>query len=855
MSASPWVITSTKRKTKSLTPPSQKRPRLNGIQGKSSTSRRSRNSQQTLTQAQWLTPPTSFEEEDGQFAADEGEGLRLRRATDSRRTVKKRNSTLTQMDFFSFPPPDNADFDDTWVPLVDGGNDPLPQLDGTYDSPRRPRRQKAAPSTANTSTKRKIAPMHAESQEYKPSTRKRKAEVEDYEPSSSRRRTSRRLASRNDVFSDPVQNLAYFEEALGTITPKNNNDNNKPRGTLGYPLEIQDSNETDVDDLDIAGSMPQGRTLLPHTPKKNRGIVLSSQSPESLPPSTRRTCRKISEPPAPFQRTPLAERSVNIPLGPKLKLSPGKSRRAPKRSLMKTTKKIVTLRLPKRSHPRQPKCIEDSQANLWSIPSSSSPRQQGNQIVQPPADAQAPAQAPLYIEAQDTDAEIPSTSQAQGVQSSPTNVETQTQDTLPDISEFIGDRRGLDAQTPDCANYSPTKSVNAMRDDSNPLEQDGDFDVEDSDFGSPIANDTQFNVAVDHRVSSPPPLVYLHQTESTATAGLLLNHSPTALHQSQPGPEGDVLNPALIEVTVPLQQPLPVPRLVEQSPVRSPPKRVPDSEDDSDEMVLPKPATLHRSSTHVSTTKIPLNDIGQQSSSPSLPSTKAGTPKSVRPASLPHPSQMSTQEATQGYFNMFSYTPEDGEQESDESKVEKITIKDSSSCHIPMSQLPQYTGESQSQVNIDLGLDKVFTDEDEEDEEEGDLDLDPPTLCPQPDCVLTEDQQLATQPQPRGRGQKAKGKAIEPEDDIDHDELGVSQTQALNTMDSSQSISIPSSPNPPRLERQYSPIPGFNNETQSNFTQNGHVTAAYIHRKHEAGVLPKWFIPQPYQVPGYTRRK
>ncbi|KIW25498.1 uncharacterized protein PV07_08664 [Cladophialophora immunda] len=63
----------------------------------------------------------------------------------------------------------------------------------------------------------------------------------------------------------------------------------------------------------------------------------------------------------------------------------------------------------------------------------------------------------------------------------------------------------------------------------------------------------------------------------------------------------------------------------------------------------------------------------------------------------------------------------------------------------------------------------------------------------------------------------------------------------------SSELSLPSSPEqPPPLQRQYSPIPGFNNDTQSNFTQNGHVNAAYIHHQRESGVFPKWFMPTPY---------
>ena len=46
-----------------------------------------------------------------------------------------------------------------------------------------------------------------------------------------------------------------------------------------------------------------------------------------------------------------------------------------------------------------------------------------------------------------------------------------------------------------------------------------------------------------------------------------------------------------------------------------------------------------------------------------------------------------------------------------------------------------------------------------------------------------------------------------------------------------------------RMSRRYSPIAGYNNDTQSDFTQGGHVSAAYIHRVREEGILPKDYIP------------
>ncbi|KAG9789442.1 hypothetical protein ABEF93_000171 [Exophiala dermatitidis] len=946
MSTPAWTITRTKRKTKSLTPAPRKRPRVNDIKGESNRSRRASDSQRTLTQAQWLTPPTSFEEEDKQPEREHAAERRRTPATKTRRAPLKRNTTLTQMDFLSFPPPDDADFDDTMLPPVEPGATHPPQLDGTYDSPRKPRNCKGTgtSSTAKPSSKRRKPPLHNESQDYKPSTRKRKSEVSNDLPSSPPRRSSKRLATKNEVFSDPVQNLAYFEEALGVTTPKK--PEKETRNKLPIPLEIRDSVDDDVIDLESAPPMKYGQTLLPQTPRRNRAIILSSQSPESLPPSTRRTQKKPTELPALSQRTPLAERSVNIPVAPVMKRSPFKAGRGSKR----LKSRIVTLKLPKRGQSR----VADSQANLWSIPSSSSPHQPSKQSKK----TTAPTHEKEQVAASFGEAEIPATSQVQTVKSSPPDIESE--DSLPELSDLVGakpptERQGCEdtaehqapsedktasdpivrdfAVTPRPARIQTERDLPATGEPSQLLgdqtghpDQDVDMnlEVDDDDLGSPIANDTQFNVDVVHRISSPP-LLPSHVEDSAEDPH---HHVPPS---SSGIPSTSLAAPVSSQADIPNppQTPMPLPRLVGSSTSRSPAKVVLDSEDEADEVAFPRPALLHRSSTHVSTTKVPLNDIiPPRPSSPTLPSSKTATPKSVFPASLPHPSQMSTQEATQGYLNMSSYPPQQAGglgSSSEDHKAEKITIKDSSSCQVSMSQLPQYTGSqpSQSQVKIELGLDEAFNNGAvavEDEDEEGDLDLDPPSTLPsRSDHVrLSEYREIevededttataataataaaaaaaATPVQRRktralvSSGRKARevvetgsgaeiGIEIEEpkahakdkgEDGSDDGDQGVvvnddndndNETKSPSVRPSQQSISlsisdIPSSPQPTPLQREYSPIPGFDNETQSNFTQNGHVTAYYIHRQHEKGILPEWFIPKPYQVPGYTRRK
>ncbi|KIX03673.1 uncharacterized protein Z518_07226 [Rhinocladiella mackenziei CBS 650.93] len=889
MSTIAWTITSTKHKTKSTTPASRKRQQLSGIQGRSNT--RLTRSQQTLTQAQWVTClPPSYNEDDMRPLE-----FNLAQKVPSKkdpRSLKQRDSTLTQMDFFNLPSPGDQEINDTMLRPITEANrcSPIPQLDGTYNSPKKHRPRKSI-STAAPS-KRRNTTANPESREYQPRTRKRKADATEHEHPVSRRRTSTRLASKNEALTDPVENFNYFEEAL--TEHSQNPQKVHEEGNLNSIMEIGDSDDDGVEEATPTTVSERRSIVWPQTPKKTRSIVPSSQSPESLPPSTRRTDRNAHATPALSRRTPLKERPVNIPPVDLSKSSFKKPRQTLKRVSPKS--KVVVLKLPKRKSSRQISRVEDSQADIWSIPESSSPEELRDKAK--PTNFSAPRAAHGSL----SDAEIPASSQRREAQSSPP--EAGTQDTIPSLGGSVTEQNARDTETESTRNRGVTRVVfqehpdtTAVRDfafnpinrkideesndgwvqvpsspryleprpaTSNSTEQIIQDDVDDHDFGSLIANDTQFNIQVQHRISSPPPPARPQspeQLEVPVPAAFRTPRRPfTSLRDT-------ASRAAVLDDEAAPQSPLPLPRLVEQSTGKVLPKPTrPPSDDDSDEVALPKPARIHRSSTQASTTKVPLNDVSQQLSLSPLPSTKSVTQKSIRPASMPHPSQISTQEATQGFLHMSSFPQPNGEDDID-NKPENITVKDSSSCRVQMSQLPQYTTENQAPLNVGLSPNEVLDTEDEED-----LDLDPPSLPQQP-ARLSFDHFNPKFPSPNRAKIRVevpavvKGKAPEQgqQENATHEpEISPSHLQGRQPpqpvespiqSSSSQSISPVSSPNLPPLQRQYSPIPGFNNETQSNFTQSGHVTAAYIHRQRQAGILPKWFVPTPYQVPGYTRRK
>ncbi|KAJ9614464.1 hypothetical protein H2200_002601 [Cladophialophora chaetospira] len=885
----PWPITSSKRKAipKPTATAARKRQRVSNGEG---TTNARRKSQQTLTQAQWVTTfPPDFDESEMRLLEEE----RPQSAPPKRRpqrSLKKRVSTLTQMDFFDLGQQNEQGIDDAMIPDAPTLARPpaLPQLDGPYDSPRKPRRRKATPAAAEFSTKRKIA---AESQEdYKPGTRKRKSEVVEGQANGSAKRKSSRIASKSEIFCDPVRNFDYFAEALGTPVEDVNNETTET--PFNYPLEIKDSTE---DNNDTLPKLPPttNKSLFPRTPKRHATIVLSSQSPESLRASTRRTNRRLYETPTKSQRTPLAERSTNVSMQTTPKTN-GKRRPTTKPRSPKS--KVVILKLPRRTGNRRPARIEDSQ-NLWSIPSSS-----------PEAFRKAP-QAQMNPPARATDdLEIPATSQAQNSSGTPPGSE----DSLPSLSELFsaGERREVTSDAPcgpaqedeavvvrdfaavsperDCTLDSPhferTKMLQRppaerVLSPERATEAYGDF--ADLDFGSPVANDTQFNVQVQHRVSSPLP-----SERAPKGSGTPADHtSPSTPAHRVPddaGPQGAETNLPDIERVQSSQSPMPVPRLVSRSSVDPAKQDMSLGEDDIDDFPLPEVVFVHPGSIRRTTsTQVPLNDVSSSSSSPRLRPVRTNTQKSVHPASMPHPSQMSTQEPTQAFLPPSSI-PQNGQDELSE-RHETIKIKDSSSLSVALSQIPGHVGNSHAGHNPGAALEG-----DDNWEDEDDFDLDPRSLPSQSPLISRSQAQPTRRPLGTVRTSKesqlttpasTEQLRISPpqqrQSDLENDSGPLHESQLSHLSKHERPVPLPkqdakkgspilatqlsgsppsTSDRPPPLQRKYSPIPGFNNDTQSNFTQNGHVSAAYVHRQREAGLYPMWFVPKPYQVPGFTRR-
>ncbi|KAK5077968.1 hypothetical protein LTR64_003628 [Lithohypha guttulata] len=723
-----------------------------------------------------------------------------------RRSLKKQDSTLTQMDFFKNTDTNTTsmfDDDETVLQLhteskisrppfqlFDGAGDTV--ILETVEYMRPPARLKTVKPTAITDVTRQEEP---ETQDYQPPQPRKNRKIADQQLDHGQHpRRSTRKVSRNTISDRP-------------------------------PLLVQDSTEFNSvgEDLPTLGQLAVG----PSTPSRPKDRIPSSQTPESVKLSTTRRSKR---------RRPLADLSANVLLSPRkfsAKSHELSGRKPDKKSPLH--RKICILKVPPRALlPQSSK--KDHVKDIWAVPLTSS--SQGGSRNQ-----SQPKQSDLR--------EVDNNKSAYD-----------TQKSLPDLDEIFRDPSRLVKRTTPSSNQIqdlplPTEDMNAI------LEL-GELSSDESDLGSPVLNDILYVADLNQRISSPTskanndeyrlkplthPNVVSHISPVRKDFASITNHgSPIVL------------------------SPLPVPRLVP-----SPMRRISQQNRHSALKNLSSGLTDDTTGTskRVRITQVPLNDTAEyhktsSSSSPLLPPAfVSGMQRSVYPASLPHPSQVSTQApSTQA---IFPTTPV--HHGSRDAVVERITIEDSSSPQNLRSRAQQI-------LDIEDGPSAhVSYDKDEHSQEEEDTITQTPTQKSRKDLLQ---HRMTTQSSPvilnaTTRSQRdaeleiialsssyhtqlaqehnltdadpsqpydTRGKLPQPRVDLD---------AAPESNDEIPSSSIASSdllsPSPPRnLKRKYSPIPGFDNETQADFTQGGHVTAAYIHKGREQGWLPKNYTPRPYKA-------
>lgn len=737
--------------------------------------------QQTLTQAQWVQKPPR--RVSGHYNTSPT-GIKREWVSDgwSSSGKKSRNSTLTQMNFFTPPDHDPIDFEELMTPIgistVEGN---IAQLDGPAEATRGALRRKTQEKNKLTiSLEEAGADKAAKGSKLK--RRKTLEAREDGVPKSTSNRQRSKVAVDQKVggkHDNQKKNIAR------------NNDVGSPM------LEIPDSIDTnhDVENVLLEGAQISPFRL-PQTPEKQRRVVPSSQSPESLLPSTQRKRVQFSDNIG-LERSPLKERSVNV--------SGHRNRRE-----MKPPSTYVTLSPEKKLQPSQ-----SSQHKQWRF----------SGVVQ---DSQAPDWAIEDLQTLETD---------------PARIDVQSQKaTSPFIQTENWNGNSESRSTEALSNPSTDKIKTANMQDEKHIEEEVSVVTEKQTQSPPILNDVNNKISTSLQgLSTQGANDPLLLDEDAPSAGAndednnaeTISQSPAESSLSEFG--SPIANDTQFNVELLKRTSSPMSDDVEQN--SEPTGSTPDEEQTNQIISSSSPLASDRQAT---SKQVPLNDVA--SSPPASSASGNKTPRSIYPASLPHQSQISTQEATQGYLSsplmetVASVKPE------------RISIKDSSSIPIPWSQIQPYNGNDNTQKKTQNGLDKlIFSDNDDEDE----MDLNPPSSPRLPPRVTNldacEEESNISSPV------KSKNiSRIPAESDQHRDSQKRHLDLAIPSPSASEPDLVPSDPITPK-PRLYSPIPGFNNDTQSNFTQNGHVTAAYIHRQREAGVLPDWYTPKPYQVPGYRR--
>lgn len=936
MPGSPWTITSTKRRrttatataTPTATPAPRKRTRTSNDVSSAGTSKRRALGQQTLTQIDFVKSP-SFEDEDDLDQAELepiGQPAVQRHVRPGRQRLKKRDSTLTQMDFFDPLTAAATNTLDDHIARISqtgspGKRPPIPAFDGAQDHQLQPRKamdhprllpENSARTTKATKQAEKVKNLEGQDghQEYQPRKRRKVHIDEDSRGQENRRRSGRIAAA---TASGP----ATTAPPADTVSQAASNPGRTHFSSAGRPiLEVQDSTDFTEPSLDptsrLAVMMAQ-----PVTPSKTRDRIPSSQTPESLA-RTRRTRSS--------KRQPLADLNTNIQKTPSKVAKLGKpdirspAKHSPRR-------RICVLKVPQKALMPRTNRVDDSQQDIWSVQATSSPRREkGSSQLH----VQRPQETVLSPPKTNTSTQL-SRSQSIGpsIQDSTSPTEIDTQKSLPDIPAILGfaaspqpvaakhDQEALmRVSTAPVAVQEESRTIpaghhNGMPPDEEPVNMIPELQQvssdELSDFGSPVANDTQFVKSLHNRVSSP-----------VSRSGADKYRAKTAPASKQPTssiPRG--LSRASVPTSPPAfacnTTPLPAPRLVNTSPLRAVQQPAAAFSTESLPLLATKSRPAKQAAGRVRITKVPLNDtneyqLSSSSSSPSLPPPPRPTQKSVHPASIPHPSQVSTQApSTQGFYFPSSSAP-NSFPVPHEAEVERITIKDSSSVPTRLSHIHQHDQDDELDAKGQIRL------LDEHDDDDDDLDLDPSTwntptrnkytghdnratgqLGEEGDITQTPTQILRTRSSLTRRETGGLSSPIitnattrsqrdaeleviallsssqpteEQHEEEHHTPRPTSKIQHTTTEirdfanDQPNQQSPPSSllsssifsPSPPRqLRRKYSPIPGFDNDTQSDFTQDGHVTAAYIHRMREEGLLPKSYVPKPFKPKNWSK--
>jgi hypothetical protein len=607
------------------------------------------------------------------------------------------------------------------TPIGDGEG-ALIQLDGTRDTPR-PRRQSGTPVTVESTSKRKAKPtVPHESQEFRPTKKKRKADMKAKEETI-------------EVGRQMPNGMARVKATrlIGLLSARRDNDDDENRERPESPIIVWNAAAPSAQDQQALlqkTSWPTSDEEKQHssqreklgasflrTPSKRKSIIPSSQSPESLPPSTRKTdALNVGNRILSHERSPLKERSVNAHLSRRRKdhgAFPLKSRQGPSPA----KRKISVLKFPRNDLQQERTSVGDGMAvskhTIWSPPSSSprierskrppvvptfdikdsiegsKPKQPAKKLLETaiPGSTDSAEEEPDILASSQLDRERAPFSSAGAIEK---------QEILPSLRGLLGQR------------HMPEEATTFARtDDHNqPYNQAGGFDVVVKDFTMgeeqwrAQTQNAGFNQDDSPTVGSPGAVFVADSQEDSVLA---LSPGSSIANDTQFNAELAQRIPTSSADASPSPSACPTYR-------RSP---SPSAQLDQEiGLSLPRPNLVHQPSAYSTTKTIALNDT---SSSPSLPSRFAQ--RTVYPASIPRPSQVSTQDPTQSYLPMSSM-PLAPSSSPPKSGATAITIKDSSSTSRPLHKISSQRHSQpkpRSQSPIGLGLDDCLDAPDDED--------------------------------------------------------------------------------------------------------------------------------------------
>ncbi|KAF7513187.1 hypothetical protein GJ744_010583 [Endocarpon pusillum] len=672
-SSTPWTVRTTKRKFRSSEPQARKRQRLPSYHDRETPGTVPKTRQQTLTQIQ-LTPrvPSPLEYDDVETIRPRAgpKSSRQPREPRARKGVKKQRSTLTQMDFLAMERVhDEVGLEELGMITSDGG---LESKD-----------IEARKENVNLDTGKKAAKA------------KRKS-VGPVEESSTTGRGKRRKTVNYEI-AEPPQRYAYDEK----------------------------------ENLDPSSA--PSRLVIPETPKKPANIIPSSQSPESIPFSSRKRPVLYREESA---TSPLKERSTNIistaALGGALTtgLNPVRKSLSPK-------KRICVLKygpgLFKEPSLPEAGCILGASGFR-----QGSRVQDGDMIIPSTDDMKRHGSAPR-VSGRAGEPELPETSPIAKPAFIPSSQDTDEEDEIPETSQ------GLRRFTSTSSANKSEESLRMLSDtgrmprvvkttsSNESLAQPGSglakADVQERDFAS--GRNVEEIISGEALSATGRARMDVSNVDPRLPAQLPQKGSiPSTIQDSEnEDDDADILFCTMSPVVHGTGTSADFARQASTSADIHPPFADTPS---SPSPTLP-PAPLHPSYSLATTTRVPTKLPPASSSaatSPSLPSSapqpRYMTQQSIRPASMPRPSQVSTQAVTQQSLLPMSSMPfpytatTSSPTRYNYNTPEHVTIKDSSSTPMPLREIPsqsqsQLEAEEYAMVDLGLGLDDGSLDDRDDD--------------------------------------------------------------------------------------------------------------------------------------------